>query len=106
LFLLRKKACLKKTNGLKQFLKISISTPFAGGKTVSIYFMYGFKILNKSSMKKNIILLCFMFLFKNIEAQKFNQTPTINAAKNLISSLSAEQKTKGVLAFNDPDRLE
>ena len=34
-------------------------------------------------MKKNIILLFFLFLCKNIEAQKFNQTPTIDAAKNL-----------------------
>ena len=57
-------------------------------------------------MKKNIILLCFLFLCKNMEAQKFNQMPTIEAAKNLISSLSVEQKTKGMLAFNDPDRLE
>ena len=57
-------------------------------------------------MKKNIILFLFLFLYKNIEAQKFNQMPTIEAAKNLISSLSIEQKTKGMLAFNDPDRLE
>jgi hypothetical protein len=57
-------------------------------------------------MKKSIALLCFVFLCKNVEAQKFNQTPTIEAAKSFISNLSREQKTKGMLPFNDPDRLE
>jgi Protein of unknown function (DUF3500) len=57
-------------------------------------------------MKKNMLLCFLLFFSKNIEAQKFNQLPTIDAAKNLISGLSIEQKAKGLLTFDDPDRLE
>ena len=57
-------------------------------------------------MKKTLTLLSFLLFIKNIEAQKFDQTPTIEAAKSLISSFSTEQKAKGILPFDDPDRLE
>jgi hypothetical protein len=57
-------------------------------------------------MKNTLICL---FLFKTIvtySQSTFDQKPTVEAAQNLLTSLTAEQKTKANLGFDDTSRTQ
>lgn len=56
-------------------------------------------------MKKNSLLILFLVNLQ-IQAQQFNQKPSILAAKAFIESLNDEQKSKARFAFEAPNRLE